>query len=377
MTLRLILGFLLLIPAAAAAQDEPSDPATMAQAAAAQLQAAVAAMQDATGARDRVATLTQTIRAFEQGLDAVREALRQATIRESALDRQFEMRRDQVAQLLGILQTLPTDPGPVLLLNPAGPLNTARSGMLVAEVTPALQAKADQLRDTLTEVRDLRAVQAAAAATLSDGLAAAQQARSALSKAISDRTDLPLRFVDDPDVLKRLLESADTLDAFAAGLVVDRAAENSGPDFAAARGSLPLPVFGTILRRPGEADSSGVRRPGILISTRPQALVTAPWPGTIRYRGQLADYGNVMILEPANGYLLILAGLGTVYGEVGEVVSSGAPLGLMGGTEAEAAEFLGPAQEGSGAGGSETLYVELRQGAEPVDPTGWFAGTRE
>jgi murein DD-endopeptidase MepM/ murein hydrolase activator NlpD len=137
------------------------------------------------------------------------------------------------------------------------------------------------------------------------------------------------------------------------------------------------PVSLTILRRPGEADSSGVRRPGILISTRPQALVTAPWPGTIRYRGQLADYGNVMILEPANGYLLILAGLGTVYGEVGEVVSSGAPLGLMGGTEAEAAEFLGPAQEGSGAGGSETLYVEMRQGAEPVDPTGWFAGTRE
>ena len=377
MIARLILGFALLMPTALAAQDAPSDPAGMAAAAAAELQTAIAAMQNATGARDRVATLTQTIRAYEQGLDAVRTALRQAAIRESALDRQFEARRDQVAQLIGVLESLPADPGPTLLLHPTGPLGSARSGMLVAEVTPALQAQADQLRRTLTEVRDLQTVQAAAAATLSEGLAAAQQARSALSKAISDRTDLPMRFVDDPGVLKGLLESADTLDAFAAGLMLDTAADNPLPAIADAKGTLPLPVFGTILRRPGEADSSGVRRPGILISARPQALVTAPWPATIRYRGQLADYGNVMILEPGNGFLLILAGLGTVYGESGEVVSSGAPLGLMGGPEAVAAEFLGPSQEGGGAGRSETLYVELRQGAEPVDPTGWFAATRE
>jgi septal ring factor EnvC (AmiA/AmiB activator) len=42
-----------------------------------------------------------------------------------------------------------------------------------------------------------------------------------------------------------------------------------------------------------------------------------------------------------------------------------------------ATEFLAPTQEGGGAGGSETIYVELRQGADPVDPTEWFAGTME
>ena len=72
----------------------------------------------------------------------------------------------------------------------------------------------------------------------------------------------------------------------------------------------------------------------------PRALVTAPWPATIRYRGPLLDYGNVMILELGSGYLLILAGLETVYGEVGDVVPAGAALGLMGGPEAVAQEFL-------------------------------------
>jgi septal ring factor EnvC (AmiA/AmiB activator) len=373
----LALCLALMSSGAVRAQETPSDVASIAAAAAADLQAAIEAMQAATGARDRVAALTQTIRAYEQGLDAVREGLRQVTIREAALTLQFEAQRDQVARLVGVLESLPTDPGPLLLLHPAGPLGTARSGMLLAEVTPALQAQADRLRGELTEVHDLRAVQQAASATLSQGLGAAQQARSALSQAISDRTDLPIRFIDDPDTLRGLLESADTLDAFAAGLGSDMAAEDLSPDITAARGRLPLPVLGTILRRPDEADAAGVRRPGLLIATRARALVTAPWPATIRYRGPLLDYGNVMILELGRGYLLILGGLETVYGEVGEVVPSGAALGLMGGPEAMATEFLASTQDGSSAGGSETIYVELRQGADPVDPTDWFAGTME
>jgi septal ring factor EnvC (AmiA/AmiB activator) len=359
------------------AQDTSSDVTAIATGAAADLQTAIVAMQAATGARDRVAALTQTIRAYELGLDAVREGLRQVTIRETALTLQFEAQRDQVARLIGVLESLPTDPGPLLLLHPAGPLGTAQSGMLLAEVTPALQAEADRLRGELTEVNDLRAVQEAASATLAQGLFAAQEARSALSQAISDRTDLPIRFIDDPDALKGLLESADTLDAFAAGLGSDAAAEDLSPDIAAAKGTLPMPVLGTILRRPDEADAAGVRRPGLLVVTRARALVTAPWPATIRYRGPLLDYGNVMILELGRGYLLILAGLETVYGEVGEVVPAGAALGLMGGPEAMATEFLASTQEGGGAGGSETIYMELRQGADTVDPTEWFAGTME
>jgi murein hydrolase activator len=61
-----------------------------------------------------------------------------------------------------------------------------------------------------------------------------------------------------------------------------------------------------------------------------------------------------------------------VYGEVGEVVAAGAPLGLMGGEAAEDG-ILTPSENGSGARETETLYIELRQGSEPVDPAEWFA----
>lgn len=337
--------------------------------AASDLQRAVTALGAATEARDRVAALTQTIRAYETGLEALRGALRQAALREASLTRAFEAKRDGIGRLLGVLAMMEANPGPLLLLHPDGAVATARSGMILADVTPALQSEALALKAELQELADLRKLQLSAGAVLERGLATAQEARTALSKAISDRTDLPTRFTEDPDVLKSLLDSADTLDAFAAGLSL---AADAGISFAGEKGRLPLPVLGTVLRLPGEADAAGVRRPGLSLATQPRALVTAPWPATIRFRGPLLDYGNVMILEPGDGYLLVLGGMETLYGEVGEVVAAGAPLGLMGGPATVSAEFVTLAPDGSGGRDTETLYMELRQGALPVDPMPWF-----
>lgn len=339
--------------------------------AAADLQQAVTGLEQATEARDRVTALSQTIRAYEAGLAALRSALRDAALREATLTRALDAKRDGIGRLLGVLATMEANPGPLLLLHPEGAVGTARSGMILADVTPALQAQALTLKGELQELSDLRALQASAGDVLEKGLATAQAARTELSKAISDRTDLPKRFTEDPEVLKGLLDSADTLDAFAAGLSPDAEA---GTTFATEKGRLPLPVLGTVLRRPDEADAAGVRRPGVTLATQPRALVTAPWPATIRYRGPLLDYGNVMILEPGDGYLLVLAGLETLYGDVGEVVAAGAPLGLMGGTATASGEFTAGVPDGSGGRGTETLYMELRQGAAPVDPMDWFTG---
>lgn len=360
-------------PARAADQAAPE-----AQAAAAELREAVAALSAAEGSRERVSALTRTIRAYERGFGALRDALRRATAREAEIEASFAARRERIGALLGAMAMMERGAEPLLLLHPDGPIGTARSGMILASVTPALQAEAETLRAELDELRRVRELQAEVAETLQRGLDAAQAARTALAQAIQDRTDLPRRFLDDPEELKALVASADSLDSFAAGLF--RMETDIGApmgDFAGAKGTLPLPVQGTLLRRAGEADAAGIRRPGLLIATRPGALVTLPWPATVRYRGPLLDYGNVMIAEPASGYLLVLAGLASVFGETGDVLDAGAPVGLMGGIAPEGAILAGGDKDGGGAERTETLYIELRQGKEPVDPAPWFTETRE
>lgn len=369
MILRAVALALCLALTAPAAQ---ADVAEEAAAASDNLARAVEALEQADSAKDRIAALTQTIRAYEQGLAAMRQSMRQAELRKSELDARLEAKRDDVAQLLGVLSGIEAEPGPMLLMHPDGPLGTVRSGMVLSDVTPALQAQANQLRDEITELEALRKLQASAGDILQRGLTAAQAARSDLSQAMSERTELPKRFTEDPEVLKNLLESADTLNGFAKGLSLD---DRQTPEFPNAKGTLPLPVLGRVILKPGETDARGVERPGMVLATRPGALVTSPWAGTVRYSGPLLDYGNVIILEPGGGYLLIMAGLAEAYGEVGEVVAQGAALGLMGGSDPGVADFLVQAEEGGGVADTETLYLELRQGADPVDPMEWFAAT--
>lgn len=146
--LALLMG---LTPAQAA-----DNPARAAQAAADQLEAATIALQEAESARDRVAALTETVRAYEAGLAAMRDGLRRVAQRESQLAAQLAAREDDVADLLGVLQMIETSPPPVLMLHPSGPLGAARSAMTLAEVTPALQSRATALKRDLQEVQTLR-----------------------------------------------------------------------------------------------------------------------------------------------------------------------------------------------------------------------------
>lgn len=383
----------LLIPALAAfsiASGAPAQTATPvtgneqitqasqeASAAAQMLRDAVGQLDQALTQDDQVVALTEMIRAYELGLASLRDGLRRAGVREQEIRRDFEGRREKLSRVLGVMTAMERSPETMLLLHPAGPEATARSGMILASVAPSLRAEAEEIQSKLQEIREVRTLQLSAANTLAQGLEQVQEARRLLASAVTDRSSLPVRFGENPQEITRLLQSADTLDAFASGIAgMEQDVGAPMADFEGAQGSLALPAVGTLIHGYDQPDASGVRRPGIVIGTPPSALVTTPWPATIRYRGPLLSYGNVMIVEPARGYLMIFAGLAQVFGEPGDVLQTGEPVGMMGGDFPSAqefgAEFVANAAAGGGAGQTETLYVELRKGKETLDPTDWF-----
>ncbi len=350
------------------------DPAETATRAAEMLEQAGFSLMEADGARDRVEALTATVRAYEEGLLALREGIRQAALRERTILLVFEAERDRLSRLLGVLQSIEATQGPLLLLHPQGPLSTARSGMIVSDITPAVAAEAEALRNQLQELALVRGLQESALGLLSGALENTQTARSALSQAIAERVELPPRFVQDPEAMQQLLDSVSSLDGFATNLAaLPSPDQTTAAAFVDARGSLRLPVLGTLLRGFDETDAAGVTRPGVVLAARPAALVTTPWPASVRYAGPLLDYGNVIILEPEGQYLLVLAGLGDLYVTAGQLLSSDAPLGLMPGAAASSEELILAGSEEAGADLSETLYIELREGGRPVDPAPWFA----
>lgn len=360
----------------AEAQNTPSQAAL---AAAEMLEQASISLSEAESARDRVRALTETIQAYEAGLSAMRDGLRMAATREAQLSAELRAREQDVAQLLGVLQTIETTTPPVLMLHPSGPLGAARAGMMLSEVTPGLNAKAQALARDLQEVQTLRVLQQDAAETLTEGLTGVQSARTRLSEAIADRTGLPQRFVEDPIKTAILISSTETLDGFATGLseISEGEIAQSDDSIQSRKGDVPLPVQGVLLHRAGETDAAGVTRPGLVLGARPRALVTTPTAATIRYRGPLLDLGNLIILEPQPGLLFVFSGLQEVYGDIGQVIPEGTPVGLMPGETPEIGAILSTRGDGTGTDRSETLYIEVREDNSPVDPESWFRTSKD
>jgi septal ring factor EnvC (AmiA/AmiB activator) len=128
------------------------------------------------------------------------------------------------------------------------------------------------------------------------------------------------------------------------------------------RGVLPWPADGQVVsffgRQKHPTFDTYVQRKGIEIRTSEGSLIHAVMAGSVVYADWLKGYGLVIILDHANGFFSLYAHASKILTKVGEQVVEGQSIGETGDT---------------GMTGENTLYFELREGAEPVDPLHWLA----
>ena len=320
-------------------------------------------LQAADTASDRIAALSSTVRAYETGLSAMREGLRRVALRERVLTAKLQDEDQDIAALLALLQTASRHTETQVLLHPGSARDTLRAGTLAALLVPTLHQRAATLDDDLSELAELAEVQSAGHSLLEESLAGIRDARLTLARAVSDRETLPAKVATDEAAMLALVNSAETLSAFADSLLAGSPAIPVDPGR-----PWPLPVKGEIAHGFNEPDASGRTRPGWVISTDEDALVTAPSDATVRFSGEIPGQGTVTILEPKGGSLMILAGIGKSFVQRDQIVAKNEPIGFMSGNGWSAQEKLNDSQDKSSLHKTETLYMEIRQGRAPVDP---------
>ena len=360
---------LMMVPGALFAQG---DAVLQAERAAELIGSAAEALEDAPQDGRRLAVLADVVQAYEMGLAAQREADRDLALRAGVLGEELARERARLARLIGGLHRVSRAPAPLLLLHPSGPEGATRAAQMMATIVPELQAEADALRAMMIELDIVSSERLRAETLMREGLAGVRTARIALRDALDARTVPPQL---DPALVERLRADSQNLQAFARVLARQSASEHAGrPDaFEGARGNLPMPVPGEVLRPFGARDADGTVRPGIVIGVEGVRQVVAPWTATLRYTGPFLEYGQIAVLEPAEGWLMILAGLDEVQRTVGEVVLAGEPVGTLTQMRAGVAGFGVEPLSVSGPNQRQVLYVELRRDGVPVDPAPWFA----
>ena len=328
--------------------------------------------------RERVKSLSKLIKETEESLRDLRSAYRIIKLQSKNLDKDIILQKEKISELAGALLVVGREPLGSKLLHPNGALNAVQSSFILSDILESVRSEARDLDEDLEKLRLLTDLAQRAEQEMQLSLKSIQTARVSLIKAASDRADLPKRFIDDPEKILLLSKSAKSLGEFAVAinslekkLIVP--VEPIDKDF---EGALDLPVEGVIARKFKEEDAAGIARPGIIIRTKDNEIVTSPIVSTILYAGPLLNYEKVSILEPDVGVLLIFAGLEQVFGEPGQIIPKSSPIGLMGGQKTDNKDFITEKELNSGRL-SQSLYIEVRVNDKPQDPLEWFNFNKE
>ena len=341
--------------------------------------------------------------ATEDRMSRLEERLKTLSGSEVAIRRSLDARRGVIAEILAALQRMGRRPPPAVLVNPEDVLAVIRTSMLLGAIVPEMRGEVDTLAADLAELVRLRGLIAADRQGLQNDLAgwareqqrlaalvAARKARQAEAEAglaaeraraadlaSQSRTlkDLLDRVEGEVATAKRSADEAKaaeqreakaTQDRFAAAGIRDPAKLAPKVKFVDARGDVPRPVSGRMLRGFGQPDGNGGMTRGISLATRAKAVVSSPADGWVQFAGPFRSYGRLLIINAGDGYYLLLAGMDQISVEVGQFVLAGEPVGNMG--EGSAVQ---PVMSGDGS--DPILYVEFKKDGGSIDPEPWWA----
>lgn len=420
-----LLAALLLTPAAPLRAEDPAPAAAAPEAAATDRRNTTRAeldtvLRDMQVGRDRQAELKRDIDALDRDRTRVAEQLLAAAARTRELETALGVsearvekldgevaavraslaaRRDVLADVLAALQRIGRKPPPAIVVRPEDALASVRSAILVGALLPELRTQAEAL---VTDLETLEEIKHAAAGERDRFRAEARELvdeRARLELLIEERrrtrTDQEKQLDEERRRVTELAMKAAGLETLIARLDAEAPKPKPGTEgerrlaslgdagrlqpavpFAEARGTLPLPVSGEQLRRWGEDDGLGGIARGLTLTTREGARVSSPCDGWVVFSGPFRTYGKLLIINGGGGYHVVLAGMDRIDVELGRFVLAGEPVGVMGArrtivTTAEAAST------GEDRAKSPLLYVEFRKDNAAIDPTPWWARTRD
>ena len=345
---------------------------------------------------ERLAAIAQSIQAQEQLIAASEAELKKLATERAGLLAELGEKQDALSELLAGLQRLEQNPPPALVVEPGDILSALRGAMLLGTLVPDLQTEAGALAVKLDRLGQVEAAIETRRNDVTQEIARLESQRVELGQLVSQKKALVSQSSEELDAERKrtqsLAEKAKSLKQLLASLEEERkkkeiaeaqrqaeeAKERRRQEellrtpklaFADARGKLPFPAQGQIVRRYGEPDGLGGETQGLMIATRAGAQVTTPADGKVEFAGPFRSYGQVVILNPGDGFRVLLAGMDKVTADVGEFLRAGEPVGEMGSGPASVTLFGEVVQDGR-----PVLYIEFRNSTEAVDSGPWWIG---
>ena len=351
-----------------------------------------AAVQAQDAIAGKLAAIAQSIQAQEAAVARSETELAKLRQERAEILTTLGEKQDVLSELLAGLQRLEQNPPPALVVEPGDILAALRGAMLLGTIAPELQDEAKALAGKLDQLKTLEATITARKDDIASEIARLNDERTALNDLVTQKKALVSQGTADLEAERKrttdLAQKAKSLKQLLSSLDAQRQQQDAAKAeeqrqrekqeallrqpkvaFPDAKGKLPFPAQGQIVRRFGEPDGLGRDTQGVMIATRASAQVTTPADGKVEFAGPFRSYGQVVILNPGGGYRVLLAGMDKVTASVGEFLRAGEPVGEMGSGPASVTLFGDVVPDGR-----PVLYIEFRDGTEAIDSGPWWIG---
>ncbi len=339
---------------------------------------------------DDLRTLSRKIQSAEQERKNLNKQINELSEKELHLEADLQARKQEIDELILALIRLKKVPPEIMLLQPDSLLSAAQGSMVLSGILPDVEKKLKDLSEGLEDLSALRQEieekKAHTQALLNDlshdrkrlermveknktdlyntnkDLQRRQLTLSKLSREAEDIEDLmqkisALAAMPKPVTAPRNRNSTKTETVIAEPKQQKPKKHTKPPkDVVNAKLSLPdgMPVVGSIDVNYGDRDDLGAQSQGWTISTDKNAIVTAPFSGTVKYTGAFKRYGQIILIQHDADYFTLMGGVSEIYVLPETEITKGTPLARMG-------------QSGD-SNGKTHLYYEVRYKGKAVNP---------
>jgi septal ring factor EnvC (AmiA/AmiB activator) len=327
---------------------------------------------EARAIAERLVANAARVQILEAELARSEQELARLSQSASALQVDLARGRDKVSRLLAVMQRVDHDQPPALALRPDDSLAAARGAMLVGTLLRPVYGEARSLaiklralqatrvaieqksRQARAEEMELRRAKATLAALQVQRTREAERANLRLGELRTVTEEIAHQASDLKSLIDRIA-SVRRQGSAAEGMVVVTA-ENAG-GVSLRPGALRKPVNGAMAvgdpSGPGLVPGSTAR--GLWFEGPGGAQVVAPTDSEVVFAGNYQKFGQVLILEIAGGYHLLLARMGRIDVRIGDLMLAGEPIGVLSG------------------GKTARLYMELRREGTTVNVAPWMS----
>lgn len=311
--------------------------------------------KDIKNTQNRMVVIARDIKKYERQLSLYDKQLSSLFFKEKNLNTKIEQNNGKLVEIIALFENIAKVPKGYLFFAKSKTSEFFNTSVLLKALIEILNSSKEEFTNDLNDLIKLKNDILTAKQSIKSINNRVRNEKNKIAKLIETKKQkqkqLNKKQAETKREINRLVAESKTIEEFLRK--AEQLRKNREKKFVPRNniGTKSLPVIGEVTTYFGENRTTGVKSKGIYLKSIKGLQVIAPSDSDVVFAGSFYGYKNLLILHSRDNYYIIMGGMDSVVVDEGQSLLAGEPVGETGSTD---------------------FYIEVRDGAVPVNPFVYF-----